>query len=58
MAKFSCKKERKEVRTKMTKTEIISQMCDLVAQIEVEKANLDNMGKELQQLAEAVGGLK
>ena len=42
----------------MTKTEIISQMCDLVAQIEVEKANLDNMGKELQQLAEAVGGLK
>lgn len=58
MAKFSYKKGRKEVRTKITKTEIISKMCDLVAQIEVEKANFDNMGKELQQLAEAVGGLK
>lgn len=42
----------------MTKTEIISQMCDLVAEIEVEKTNLDNMGRKLQQLAEAVGGLK
>lgn len=42
----------------MTKTEIISQMCDLVAQIEVEKANLDNMGRKLQRLTEAVGELK
>lgn len=41
-----------------TKTEIISEMCELAAEMEAFKTNFDNMSKKFQELTKEVGELK